>query len=297
MGIRTNYRISTLDDELKELKLKKEIDESEKKVINNLEEENLSDKTVLKSLLKTGVIVGPTIVTFVIAIMLNNLTILSLGVGLSLASGFTILTKYLVNNIKSFKNNRKNENNIISLEEEKNKKKQAKAIEEYRSSNYDKVVVKNYGENEETKKYKEALEKQLKEKYGVEYLTKNETIDRLLKEIDVYLYTYKLPKFNVSMDDWDYFLNITYCIFEKNNNQSLFYSAMSRVVRYTLANILINNKQEITIKDFINSLDYITYTIWIDKVIIDSVKHNLLNKFQYPKVFEFKDYSRKLMRK
>lgn len=146
--------------------------------------------------------------------------------------------------------------------EELDKVRIRKPEEYYREEFRYATALYNY-ESEDDKKYKAALEKQNKNKPKKEEevsYTKDDEINLLVEGIEDYFYCYKLPPLRVRDYEWDAFFDTIYREFKIRGIKGKFYHATSEVIRYTLANILVDQKGEVRIGDFINNLEYLCET-------------------------------------
>lgn len=85
--------------------------------------------------------------------------------------------------------------------------------------------------------------------------SKDETMVQIVKEIDMYFAAYKLPPQQINNDDWDIYFDVCYRFFEIKGFEKVFYDSMSKIVKLSLARILVNKKREINIKDYIFDLN------------------------------------------
>jgi len=125
---------------------------------------------------------------------------------------------------------------------------------------------KNHVESESERKYREAVEKQQAEinnrirlvtKESKKPLSKDDVIKQIVHEIDVYYIAYKLPDMNISNAQWDIYFDACYAFLEKLGKKDEFYRIMSTVCSCTLASVLVHNRKQITIDDFIKGLNYL----------------------------------------
>ena len=160
---------------------------------------------------------------------------------------------------------------------------------------------KNHVESESERKYREAVEKQQAEinnrirlvtKENKKPLSKDDVIKQIVHEIDVYYMAYKLPDMNISNTQWDIYFDTCYAFLEKRGKTDEFFRIMSTVCSCTLASVLVHNRKQITIDDFIKGLDYLK--IYGIKEKESKVFQNVL-KSQMPssKVTSLTDYINK----
>ena len=160
---------------------------------------------------------------------------------------------------------------------------------------------KNHVESESERKYREAVEKQQAEinnrirlvtKENKKPLSKDDVIKQIVHEIDVYYMAYKLPDMNISNTQWDIYFDTCYAFLEKRGKTDEFFRIMSTVCSCTLASVLVHNRKQVTIDDFIKGLDYLK--IYGIKEKESKVFQNVL-KSQMPssKVTSLTDYINK----
>lgn len=112
---------------------------------------------------------------------------------------------------------------------------------------------------EDKRKYEETLKKQTEGKkrdVSVNY-SKDDEINILVEMIENYFYCYKLPPLKIKPYEWDVFFDVLYDEFKYRRLKNEYFHAVSEVIRYCLANTLVNDSDDIVIGDFINSLVYL----------------------------------------
>ena len=118
--------------------------------------------------------------------------------------------------------------------------------------------------NKEESKYDQTLKKQhSKPNIELYNYTKNnpdskeDVVDRIMYELDAYCLGLNLPPIEISNNEWQIFFDTLYDVFCQRNAAYDFYNEISRLCRITLSNSLINKSEYISIKDFIDSIEYL----------------------------------------
>lgn len=125
--------------------------------------------------------------------------------------------------------------------------------------------------DKEDKKYYEVLERQkgkceIKENIG----SRDDEINLLVEMIENYFYAYKLPPLDIQDYEWDAFFDSLYDELENKGLKYNAYHIISEVIRYTLANTLVNEDKKITIYHFLDSLSYLRGTNSYNGIVPDS---------------------------
>lgn len=85
-------------------------------------------------------------------------------------------------------------------------------------------------------------------------LSKEETKERILYELDVYSYAYNLPPIYISPKEWNMLFDIMYKELSLIPINSDFYSMMDYLLQYVLSSALIHNFNYISIINFISEV-------------------------------------------
>lgn len=159
--------------------------------------------------------------------------------------------------------------------------------------------------SEDERKYNEALEKQQKDKIReekeVDY-TKEDEINLLVEAIEDYFYCYKLPPLKIRNYEWDAFFDILYREFEIRGIKDEYFHAVSEVIRYTLANILVNNADSIQMQDFVYNLCYLCESNsnrgilpkYFDYQAVENIQSRIKLKIRSKRRKEVKKYRKEL---
>lgn len=299
--------IKTLDSEIQLVQMDK--------FVNDFD--NAMKKNLRKGLKKVALGIG-SLTLSLIGFFFKNPTMIIIGLSIAGISGIVTLTKDFINDLKSISlNNHKTNSNIINTEQEEDVNKilhegigKAKG-EDFYSEKYKSAIKKEetYVETEEQKKYREALEKQQRQRNknypnlkivenDENYLDKEETMVQVVREIDAYTIAYNLPPLEISNSQWDLFFDTTYNFFEKKGIGKDFYNSMSQVGRFVFAKALLNKQNNISIYDFVNNLYYLENQE-IEKQEIEILQQDILSKLPSAKItnINFSDYSTEKRRK
>lgn len=294
--------IKTLNSEIQLVQMEK--------FINDFD--NAMKKDLRSRLKKVALIIGPLTLSLIGFLIFKNPTWIIIGTSITSISGIVTLSKDFINDIKSLNlDNHKSNSNIINIEQEENVDKilqegiGKEKNEDFYSEKYKSVRKKeeSYVETEEQKKYRDALEKQqrqINKNYpnlkivgnDENYLTKEETMVQIVREIDTYTVAYNLPSLEISNNQWDLFFDATYNFFEKKGIVKDFYNAMSQVGRFVFAKTLLNKKNKISIYDFVKNLYYLENQE-IKKQEIAILQQDILSKLPSAKIINinFSDYT------
>ena len=153
---------------------------------------------------------------------------------------------------------------------------------------------------EERRKYQEALERQNKNKtYDESPITysKDDEINFLVEAIEAYFDCYKLPPLKATDYEWDIFFDTLYSEFRKRGVKDEFYHAVSEVIRYTLAHVLINENDAVTIVDFVANLRYLCKTSRNEGIIPDYFDIQDVQDIEDKMMFKIKKQSRERRKK
>lgn len=126
-------------------------------------------------------------------------------------------------------------------------------------------------ETYEEKKYKEILKKQQEEKKPYiklirdesdleeleNILTKEEVMEGLTTDLDVYYYAYQLPPFKVKNKEWNILFDKTYNLCLKKGLVKDYDTIIAQINRLVLAEALVEKKENIQIEDYIDNLYYL----------------------------------------
>lgn len=295
----------------------KKIKKNKAKEIKNLNPEmqliqmekftNDFDKAVKKELkkdIKNLVIILISVFALIVGYFIFNSTLLLiLGVGIMSSASIIKLTKDFINNIKNInghqyngalsEDNPEEEKSVEQILEEGIGKKEDK---DFYTQQYKAIVERVETENE--RKYREALEKQLikrkensnpKLKSVGGFLDKDETMIQIATEIDIYCKAYNIPSIIITDNEWKDFINILYKTFLEKGLESNFYKAISELVRFTFAKVLINKSNEIGLSDFIENLYYLRNSQFETKEL-SILQKEIKSKIQSKKFIDFTDF-------
>lgn len=87
--------------------------------------------------------------------------------------------------------------------------------------------------------------------------SKDDVINKIMYELDAYCLGLNLPPMEISNNEWQIYFDTLYDAFSQNGATDNYYNAVSRLCRITLSNSLVNKSEYISIKDFIDSVEYL----------------------------------------
>lgn len=155
---------------------------------------------------------------------------------------------------------------------------------------------KTYKPSDEQLQYEAALEKQQEERITTDntFYNKEESIEILVDEIEKTYLLYKLPPMEISNFNWDVFFDCTYEFFVEHGIEEKYYDKMSFIIKMTLANVLTNSKEIITIFDFIEMLRLIEELVKEIKMYnVVRLKKEILSKLSQKPIININDYNKK----
>lgn len=260
--------IKSLDEELILVQLRKREKELLKKI-------DLKDK--LKLLL---LIIGVSFVSGVAIVAIPSPITLYVVGGIVLTTGVTIAGVNLIKLGLDFRKRRektmaallelKESENLDKINfdekmifEEVNKQKLGLASEE----DFYSEKMQNYiatEENKEESKYEKVLRIQ-NNKSNIRLYnpkeqvsnSKDDVINKIMYELDAYCLGLNLPPMEISNNEWQIYFDTLYDSFSQNGATDDYYNVVSWLCRITLSNSLVNKSEYISIKDFIDSVEYL----------------------------------------
>lgn len=85
-------------------------------------------------------------------------------------------------------------------------------------------------------------------------LEKEEAMERIVYEYDIYSMIYKLPEMSITNREWDILFDTIYDELVKKQAESKFYKYMSFLNRYVFASSLVHGDKKITVYSYIREL-------------------------------------------
>ena len=292
--------IKSLDEELILVQLRKREKELPKKI-------DLKDK--LKLLL---LIIGVSFVSSVAIVAIPSPITLYVVGGIVLTTGVTIAGVNLIKLGLDFRKRRektmaallelKESENLDKINfdekmifEEVNKQKLGLASEE----DFYSEKMQNYiatEENKEESKYEKVLRIQ-NNKSNIRLYnpkeqvsnSKDDVINKIMYELDAYCLGLNLPPMEISNNEWQIYFDTLYDAFSQNGAADDYYNAVSRLCRITLSNSLVNKSEYISIKDFIDSVEYLDkkfsfFDISLSKGEVTALQNMLNEKINSEKI-------------
>lgn len=292
--------IKSLDEELILVQLRKREKELPKKI-------DLKDK--LKLLL---LIIGVSFVSGVAIVAIPSPITLYVVGGIVLTTGVTIAGVNLIKLGLDFRKRReKTMAALLELKESGNLDKinfdEKMMFEEVkkqklglaREEDFYSEKMQNYiatEENKEESKYEKVLRIQ-NNKSNIRLYnpkeqvpnSKDDVINKIMYELDAYCLGLNLPPMEISNNEWQIYFDTLYDVFSQNGATDDYYNAVSRLCRITLSNSLVNKSEFISIKDFIDSVEYLDkkfsfFDISLSKDEVTALQNMLNEKINSEKI-------------
>ena len=108
---------------------------------------------------------------------------------------------------------------------------------------------------------------------------KEEAINKINDDINLYYYAYNIPPFSDSINFSDYY-NKIYEYLEKKGNKKEFYNVISSILKYTFSMSLINRLDVIDIIPLIDSIDFVINDTKANRT---RLKKDILNSYKSDK--------------
>lgn len=126
-----------------------------------------------------------------------------------------------------------------------------------------------------------------------ELLNKDNSIIKVIKEIDIYKIVYKLPELTISNKEWDILVNNIYNFLLNESSQSKYYEILSFLVQYTFAKCMVK-KLNISMFEFVDSLEDILPDFNKHKVI--KLQKKILKECEKSKIIKFDFIKKKILK-
>lgn len=119
--------------------------------------------------------------------------------------------------------------------------------------------------------------------------SKDDVINKIMYELDAYCLGLNLPPMEISNNEWQIYFDTLYDSFSQNGATDDYYNAVSRLCRITLSNSLVNKSEYISIKDFIDSVEYLDkkfsfFDISLSKGEVTALQNMLNEKINSEKI-------------
>lgn len=119
--------------------------------------------------------------------------------------------------------------------------------------------------------------------------SKDDVINKIMYELDAYCLGLILPPMEISNNEWQIYFDTLYDAFSQNGATDDYYNAVSRLCRITLSNSLVNKSEYISIKDFIDSVEYLDkkfsfFDISLSKGEVTALQNMLNEKINSEKI-------------
>ena len=212
--------------------------------INSLQERDYN--TNKKEMLKSILVLLPLLLSIIASIISSNFLIFMIGT--SITGGQIIIGQAIkiYKDLKDVKGHKSNDNQVT-----------VEASDFYTDEYKQYCTVKD---NLDNQKYQESLDRQqsasrynFKVYDGYRLLSKDDVMLSVTRGLEVYSKVYKLPPINVSNDEWDRLFDEMYSMYEESFKNS-FYTIMLKLVKFTLASTLLDDKEEINIDTFVDNI-------------------------------------------
>lgn len=210
------------------------------------ENDNSIKNRNVKETLKTIFMFSPLVLSIIGSVAFSNFLIFMIGIGI--AGGQVVVGQ----SIKMFKELKK-----VKIDKLNDDSVGVEASDFYTDQYKQYLNIQNSPDN---KKYQEIVEKQqsnikgnFKVHEGYKLLSKEDVMFKITRGLEVYSKVYKIPPINVSNEEWDKLFSEMYEMYEESFKVS-FYTIMLKLVKFTLASSLLNNKDEININTFIDNI-------------------------------------------
>lgn len=119
--------------------------------------------------------------------------------------------------------------------------------------------------------------------------SKDDVINKIMYELDAYCLGLNLAPMEISNNEWQIYFDTLYDVFSQNGATDDYYNAVSRLCRITLSNSLVNKSEYISIKDFIDSVEYLDkkfsfFDISLSKGEVTALQNMLNEKINSEKI-------------
>lgn len=119
--------------------------------------------------------------------------------------------------------------------------------------------------------------------------SKDDVINKIMYELDAYCLGLNLPLMEISNNEWQIYFDTLYDAFSQKGATDDYYNAVSRLCRITLSNSLVNKSEYISIRDFIDSVEYLDrkfsfFDISLSKGEVTALQNMLNEKINSEKI-------------
>lgn len=131
---------------------------------------------------------------------------------------------------------------------------------EYYSDSYKEVLDEE--ETEDERKYRAIVNKQvcnngLKILGKEEILTKEEVLDKIYYELEVYSDVYNLPILDVKRKEWECFFDVFYDILSNKGMTDRYYEILSSYIKNVLSGSIVNDDRYFQIEELLCKIDFL----------------------------------------
>ena len=250
--------------------------------IDNLSNEILEFKkdnnNSKNSIIEKVILISTIIIMTVLICLTDNLILIFISSSLLFSSTTYYITK---------KNIDKNKIDEFTIRRYNN---------DYYTEEYKELLNSPY-ESIDEKKFREVYQQQQQINTSNNILNKNETMKRLVYEIDIILDAYDIEDIEISNREWDIYFDILYKEFKNKNIESKFYQYMNYIIRLIIAKTLVAENESIITKDFVDGVEFLDRFIEFDENDITNIKDKLNNYLNTNNIIKIDDYKKRLTKK
>ena len=225
------------------------------------EQKNISDEHKIRDLI---ILLMPLIVSVVGSFALNSFIIFIIGMCVTCGE---VAVGQIINIIDDLKDKKKTPLTLVS-----DKKLSA---DDFYTEAYKNYYARTH--TEQNIKYEEAVKKQNAATNNIKIykekkeLSKEDSMYKIVRALDVYSKVYTLPPIVVSDEEWDKLFDEMYKLYDESYGVS-FYVFMLDLVKFTLASTLLENKEVINVNTFIDNIQNI---IDVDDEYTDEIRKTI----------------------
>ena len=214
-----------------------------------------SMKNMINDSIKKAILLGgPLVLSVIGSIITKNPSYVFIGAQITGITGVTVLTLNLIKELKEMNGKKKKEIHTGDFYTTENPEKEVDKV-------LTEGIQKNTGSDFYTPEYKAKLIEGIHtttEEINGDNLNKNQVLNHIIKELDIYQKVYKLPPIEISDKEWNIFFDKLYTlILIKKRQEEEYYSICTQILRLVCAKVLVEKTSKITIYDFIKNLSYL----------------------------------------
>ena len=242
------------------------------------------EKSFGKKITNISIVAIPIILGGAGYALTKNIAFFTLGAGVSIASGTAIKISDHLDYVDDNKKKKRKEKLQEVVKEDEGIQNELERIIEHEKEDALQEV--------ETKEVENIIPEVKNEEINEEYLDKNQTKDKISKEILLYSQTNPNPLFKINEKEWDAFFDTTYDFFLSKDMQEEYYKFLSYLNRRVFADALVNSNNTVSLDNYISSLP-----MFIGEQITDDdikyLSHEIYSRIESPTVISLADYMNK----